>query len=411
MRMRSQPTKRRESRGCPESPPADTRWIGPAALKEGAQIRASASPSDSGRCAASYTRSQQRDHMPLASFDEAAIQPTAKVAYQQWIGEREPAQAEQAQQQLLLLRHVHLQLAGDGLERRPKQAQMSARPSRHTRPAQRLALHQRQEVRPLIQELKEVLDDDLERTVRVVRRRRGDLLARLLHKSLGAVEHPLKDRAVERLLGTEEVAGRAAREPGSMADALHAYHLEAQVGEQGFGSVEDRLAAAFGSTSGPRVVQGLANQAARYSITFAPRPARVAVGRDEVGRCPMSAAAAALGRGGRDMARAVRASARPSPVAHPPAPRPPRAAGDSRRPKRHPGHQEPPAPPRPLSSGPCPEGRAGGAEQHPWAYRRPLPAGLLASRHCAVCPLAAAVCHTDARRSKALRPGEPGPGG
>src|SRR5215472_5604437 len=125
MRMRSQPTKRRESRGCPESPPADTRWIGPAPLKEGAQIRASASPSNSGRCAASYTRSQQRDHMPLASFDEAAIQPTAKVAYQQWIGEREPAQAEQAQQQLLLLRHVHQQPTG---QRSPRRIESLCRP-------------------------------------------------------------------------------------------------------------------------------------------------------------------------------------------------------------------------------------------------------------------------------------------
>src|SRR5215472_13538413 len=308
-------------------------------------------PGNSGRRAAPYAGSEQRDHVALARLDERAIQPAAEVAYQQWIGQGEPAQTEQAQQQLLLLRHVHLQLSGDRLKRRAEQAQMSPRPSRHTRSAQRLALNQRQEVRPFIQKLQEVLDHDLERTVGVVGRCRSDTLACLLDEGLGAVEHPLKDCPVKRLLGTEEVARRAAREPGGVADALHADCLEAQVGEQGFGSVQDRLAAAFGSTSVPRVVQGLANQPAPYSITFARRPGGGGVGLGGAGRGPMSAGAAELGPDGRGTAPAARASGRQNHGAHLRAPRLPSAAGDSRRPKRRQGRQEQPARPRPLSSG------------------------------------------------------------
>src|SRR5262249_12749578 len=302
-------------------------------------MRGCAGPGTSGRRTASYAGSQQRDDVTLAGFDEPAVQPAAKVAYQQWIGQREPAEAEQAQQQLLLLRHVHLKLACDRLERRAEQAQMSACPSRHSRPAQRLALHQCQEVRPFIQKLQEVLDHDLQRTVGVVWRRRSYPLARLLDECLGAVEHPLKDRAVERLLGTEEVAGCAPREPGGVADALHADCLEAQVGEQRFGSIQDRLAAAFGSTSVPRVVQGLVthptkqaswgprNQPAPYSITFARRPGGVAVGLGGAGRRPTSAGAAELGPDGRGTAPADRASARPNHAAHLRATRLTRAAG------------------------------------------------------------------------------------
>src|SRR5439155_8954240 len=49
----------------------------------------------------------------------------------------------------------------------------------------------------------------------------------------------------ERLLRTEEVAGRAAREPCRVADPLHADGLVAELREEPLGHVQDRLPAAL----------------------------------------------------------------------------------------------------------------------------------------------------------------------
>src|SRR3954452_11365368 len=57
-------------------------------------------------------------------------------------------------------------------------------------------------------------------------------------------KHALDDGGVEVVLRAEEVVRRAARQPGLATDLRKARAVEAAVGEQALGGVEERLAAA-----------------------------------------------------------------------------------------------------------------------------------------------------------------------
>ena len=118
---------------------------------------------------AAHGRAQQRDHVALAVLDEPPVQLTAEVANQQRIGQWKPAKAEQAEQQLLSFGPGGLQLTGDRHQPCSQQTQMSAGPTRHSRAAQRLALDQRQKVRPLVEKLEEIPNHDFQRVVNLSR--------------------------------------------------------------------------------------------------------------------------------------------------------------------------------------------------------------------------------------------------